>query len=700
MPTADDLLAELAEQAVAVVEDRGLDLTESLGIWREQPATLREFITSPEHLNLPPFYPLQMAAAEAILGADPTRIFEEPMLGDQAQRDARARQFQLAVLLWGKGSGKDYICSIICCYAIHVLLCLRNPQAYFNLAPGEPLDIVNVAYNADQAKKVFFEKLKQRMERWRWLREGFDVFEAGKRKWPETRGRPKVEINDGFVEFPRKIRVWSRHAQNEGYEGLNVLFWLMDEASAFLTKTKEENAERIYQTLRTSAVSRFGLRWIGFIISYPRHGDDFTVKKLQQAERNPELGMYADGPRATWDVNEGTARQQRVEVAPGHWVPVEFYNDYVADYEEALARFECKPPKARDALIKRPERLWQAVQKGRRPLIEWQPRVTIREVPDGDGGFLRRKFAAVELTRLGKVAKGTRLFMHGDPARSSDAFAVALGHGVPATIMLHVPAGEVLTQRTLEREGLDPSELVPWERDVTRVVIDAVIEWVPDSRQDMMVDLINVQDVQWQIAKHYGRSTLQKITWDSYDSAEAVQRFAAAKFDAENEQWSNPFQHRIYRGARAMFYNDLVTLPDTPSITSVDPRRPGAIYELERVEEIDGHKIDHPEGGSKDRADAVVRVIEHVAGQSMSGFSFGTAGPSSFDSGKAPLPHKPVTRTDRTPSPITEGDRRAEEKRAEERPEGELTSAGEVLPTEESRPGKFSFGSASGPPRR
>jgi hypothetical protein len=37
----------------------------------------------------------------------------------------------------------------------------------------------------------------------------------------------EVQVNSGYVEFPNKIRAWSRHAQNESYEGLNILVWLI-----------------------------------------------------------------------------------------------------------------------------------------------------------------------------------------------------------------------------------------------------------------------------------------------------------------------------------------------------------------------------------------------------------------------------------------------------------------------------------------
>lgn len=793
--TADSstLLAGLIREAETVArEHHGEPVETTDRVWRETPVPFVEFVTSPEHLNLPPLFPRQEAAVSALLGNDPTRIFDEPsppttvplewttcprssnvkawaydrdqrllyvqfrsgrergstyrydqvpavevdglahadspgkwlaghikprfraakVKGDPADlvahvRQAAAREHQIAVLLWGKGSGKDYISSIVVCYLIYVLLCLQDPQGHFDLAPGEPIDILNVAYNADQAKRVFFEKLKQRFFRWRWLRENFDLIEAGRRKYPDAAGRPKVELNDGEVLFPRQIRCFSKHSENESYEGLNVIAWVMDEASAFLSKLKKENAGRIYQTLRTSAASRFQRRWIGFIISYPRHGDDFTMQKVAEARANPGAGLYADGPASTWEVNRNLGRGEFVEVRPGHHVPVELANDYLLDFEEALAKYECSPPAAKDALIKQPERLWQAVQRGRQPLIEWEPVTITRSVVDGDGQDTDRRFAAIKLTRLGKLPKGAKLFLHGDPARTSDAFAIGIGHGVPATVIAHVPAIEVLTQAQIDQANaaeqarakrekrdarlLDADTLVPWERDVVRTVIDALLVWRPDPRNDVQVDLLNVREVLLQLVGHYGRGAFGAVTFDQYDSAETVQLLATKKLPVDNEQWSNPFQHRIYRGFRSALYNDLVTFPDHPTITSEDPLAPGAIYELTRVEEVEGHKIDHPEGGSKDLADAIVRVVEHVTGQVRNAFSFGQVKPTTQHT--PPLEGgSPKVDPKRTPSPATQAMRDADRARRERRPEGELEPATGTVRTA----GRLSFGKAGG----
>jgi hypothetical protein len=693
---ASQLFSELvgaAEEAAADAHgEEVLDLAAGGQVWRHDPVDFEAFCYAPEHLNLPRLFPRQLNAVYALIGRDPKRVFEHV---DQQAEDETARRYQLAVLLWGKGSGKDYLCSVLVLYLVYVLLCLQNPQAYFELAPGENIDVVNVAYSADQAKKVFFAKFKQRLYRWRWLRENFDAIEGGRRKWKSNVGLPKVEINDQDVIFPRQIRCFSRHSANESYEGLNIIAWIMDEASAFLSAAKRENADAIYQTLRTSAGSRFGLRWVGLVISYPRHADDFTCTKVREAIANPDAGIYGDGPAATWEVNQLLGRREWVEVRPGVRVPVELANDFVLDFEEARAKYMAMPPLAKDALIKDPDRVWAAVQQGRAPLIEWEPTITRRTVVDGEGNERVREFAAVKLTKLGALPKRTKVFFHGDPARSSDGFALGFAHGVPATIELWVPAGEVLTAEQMARTGVRPDTPVRWERDVVRTVVDALIVWRPDPNANRHVDQLNVREILKQLVETY---RIGGGSFDHYDSAELVQWLEARKLPVENEQWSNPFQHRIYRGARSAFYNDLVTLPDTPSITSEDRRQPGAIFELVRVEEIEGHKIDHPEGGSKDCADVVARLIEHVTGQAMTGFAFGSATGGSGTLARVPLPGR---RTDpsRTSSPATPVRREREAQRQAERPAGVIHQGAGTIepappPTTTGR-GGFSFGNAS-----
>lgn len=692
--------AMLGEELAGAFDEMiaGIDVAEeNQEIWLEQPVDFDTFVESAEHLGLPSLYDRQREFVRTIIGDDPKEIFEDPFSGEEKWR----RAYQLAVALWGKGAGKDYLCSIIVCYLIHVLLCLRDPQEYLELAPGEPIDIVNVAYNSDQAKKVFFAKLKARIERWAWLNERFNVSVAGRRQNGHRPRLAEVQVNDDHVEFPHRIRAWSRHAQNESYEGLNVLVWLMDEASAFLSKLKRENASAIYQTLKTSAASRFGRRWLGMVISYPRHADDFTMTLLNTAKTRPELGIYGDGPATTWEVNERTRLEPRVTVRDRE-VPASLAQDFEEDFEEALGRYCCEPPMAREAFFRFPQHLWEAVTDSR-PAIEWEPTVITRERGDGS----RRRLRGVKLTKVGKLPEGTKLYVHGDPGLTNDSFALALGYAVPATIMTTVPASEVLSAGELMVRKLQPTDPVEWEREVVRTVIVALIVWRPDPRQGLQVDLQNVEDTILEMRKNFPsighfpakRKTEAKrrptLTTDHWNAAQTIQRMEAKRMNVKDEMWTRDFQVDIYRNARTCFYNGLVELPDTPSITSKEPRSPGALYELERVEFIDAQKIDHPEGGSKDMGDALVRVIQHAcehnSGAAMGfGSSYGHRSQYAASGPMIPEERKAID-PDRTES-IGERLREQERLNRQERPLGEL------VPAEGSVDGrKMGFGSIGRP---
>jgi len=225
---------------------------------------------------------------------------------------------------------------------------------------------------------------------------------------------------------------------------------------------------------------------------------------------------------------------------------------------------------------------------------------------------------------------------------------------------------------------LQPGELVEWDRDVSRAVIDAVIVWRPEPRENRQVDMLNVKDVLWQLRDRYriGFAAEEPTgTFDHWESAEIVQEMIDRKMNVENEAWSRPFQVDIYRNARTCFYNDLVSLPDTPSITSTDPLAPGALFELRRIEFIDGSKVDHPDKGSKDIADAVVRVIQHCTGASRKRFQFATAyGSPEMYAGQAPVIRSNERTIDprRPESPITDSVRAAELARRRVAPTGEL----------------------------
>ena len=79
-------------------------------------------------------------------------------------------------------SGKDTISVLATLYTVYILLCCKDPLSLFKGVNSDFIDILNVAYNARQAKDVFFAKLVKSVKEWEWLRGKYPYIDSGKSK--------------------------------------------------------------------------------------------------------------------------------------------------------------------------------------------------------------------------------------------------------------------------------------------------------------------------------------------------------------------------------------------------------------------------------------------------------------------------------------------------------------------------------------
>ena len=247
--------------------------------WREKfwtkPAPFREFVVSKEHLHLPPLSEKQYQAIFKLTGEDPLKVF------------TFERKKQIGIYVMGKGSGKDYMISVLLSWLFHIILCMINPHDFLDFPKDENIDILNVAPTAQQAEKIFFSKFKSRLRNWKWLTLNFKVTHNGKALRGCTGTRMEIRVTDTSIECTNNVRFFSLHAQAENYEGFSVLVAILDESSSYEDKYDEVTdadgevmnvgkADLIYNTLRTSAASR-KIPWMLISISFPRRENDFSL---------------------------------------------------------------------------------------------------------------------------------------------------------------------------------------------------------------------------------------------------------------------------------------------------------------------------------------------------------------------------------------------------------------------------------------
>ena len=223
--------------------------------FEEKPVPIEEFVVSKQFLNLPPLSEYQYTMIKAM-----TQIYKQETLEKIYGKEEGSKRYKQTcnevIFQLGKGSGKDYTSTIACSYIVYLLLCLKDPARYYGKPSGDAIDIINIAINAEQAKRVFFKGFLTRIQKSPWF--------AG-----------KYDAKVASVEFDKAITVHSGHSQRESWEGYNVIVVVLDEISGFDLDSTSGNeqaktADAIYKMYRGSVSSRFPNFGKLILLSFPR----------------------------------------------------------------------------------------------------------------------------------------------------------------------------------------------------------------------------------------------------------------------------------------------------------------------------------------------------------------------------------------------------------------------------------------------
>ncbi len=289
---------------------------EQLQQYEQPPAPIEEFIISPLYLGLKgKIYPGVLESVQAIFEGD----------------------YNEAVLCWGIGAGKSFLSSLSIAYMLHRTLCLRDPQEHFGLAPGSTIAFLNMAPSAQQARRVVFTEIRNRIANSPWFHSGFAQGEALKTE----------------LRFPKNIVVVPGCSAETFPLGYNVLGAVVDEAAWFIeTEEGKDYAEEIYNALQRRIRSRFLDGGLVILISSPRHTEDFIEKKLREAETNPKI--YASR-QPVWQVKPKSIYCGKTFDFQGMEVPVEYQADFQRNPQRALRDIAARPTDALEAFFTDPQ---------------------------------------------------------------------------------------------------------------------------------------------------------------------------------------------------------------------------------------------------------------------------------------------------------------------------------------------------------
>ena len=520
----------------------------------EKPVSLRDFVTNEKYLGLPELSEYQYTLIEKS-----SQVYKESTLIKLFGEEEGHRMFKQTanevVAQLGKGSGKDYCSTIAVSYIVYLLLCLKDPASYYGKPPGDSIDIINIAINAQQASNVFFKGFRTRIDKSPWF--------VG-----------KYSEKASEIKFNKNITVHSGHSEREAWEGYNVIVVILDEISGFSVEntTGHEQAKTgslIYEMYRASVDSRFPDYGKVILLSFPRYKNDYIQQRYNDVVADKEVVVRSHRFKLDMDLPEGTAGNEfDIEWEedniisykyPGMYAlrrptwdvnPTRSIEDFkIAFYKnapDALGRFACMPSEAIDAFFKSREKIEKSFsnlglavdQFGR--FEDWF-------APDPDKEY----------------------FIHVDLAQKHDHCAVAMSH----------------VQKWVNIKVTDT-----YSQPAPIVEVDVVRFWTPTP--DKSVDFTEVKDCILSLKTKGFKIRL--CTFDRWNSHDMMQQLK--QYGINTELLSVAKKH----------YDDMAMVVLEERLKG--PHIPLLIDELLQLR-IMRDKVDHPRKGSKDLADAVCGSI-------------------------------------------------------------------------------------------
>jgi hypothetical protein len=533
--------------------------------FEERPVDLRTFVTDKNYLGLP-----ELSENQYTLIEKSSQIYKESTLiklfGEKEGSLRYKQTCNEVVAQLGKGSGKDYCSTISVAYIVYLLLCLKDPASYYGKPPGDSIDIINIAINAQQANNVFFKGFKNRVTHSPWFIGKY--FEKASE-----------------IKFDKNVTVYSGHSEREAFEGYNVLVAVLDEISGFALDStsghdQAKTASGIYDMYRASVDSRFPDYGKVILLSFPRFKNDYIQQRYDEIISEKEVILRSHRFKLDQDLPENTVgnefdifwdedhivsykyprvyaiRRPTWEVNPTRSIE-DFKIAFYRDVTDALGRFACMPPEAIDAFFKSREKIEMAFND-------------LSIAVDGFGRF--------EEWFLPEEDKD--YYIHVDLAQKHDHCAVSMAH---IEKFVSVKVTDTYSQ---------PAPIVK---------VDAVMYWTPTS--DKSVDFAEVRD--YILSLRSRGFNIRICTFDRWNSHDMMQQLK--QYGINTETLSVAKKH----------YDDMAMVVLEERLKG--PHIPLLVDELLELR-IMRDKVDHPRKGSKDLADAVCGSIYNAISLTRSAF--------------------------------------------------------------------------------
>jgi len=495
-----------------------------------------------------------------------------------------------------------FFASIAVCRIIYELSCMKDPHRSFGIGQGTNIAFVALSVSEPLAIKVVFENIANKIEASPYFHENFEC-KPTKRE----------------LTFPGNIWVAARASTDSAALGLNVFGCVIDESN-FLAPMKKKNtankadvenrAEFLYSQLLRRMKSRFQrhgkLPGMMIIVSSKKTHEDFTAKRVNQSKDDPTVFVR---DYAVWHVKEGVFSEKKFHVLVGNdttpskilepdevelvkgklqdgmvviEVPDDFRRDFDEDLDGSIRDIAGCATVSISPFIQQRDRIVKCIDETRT-----HPFSTEEWVQTEGGGINWTKLAHQIEIRDGaekivtwqpKHHPGLARHVHIDPSLNTDSTGIAVGC--------------VLGYKQIRRRDKETQE--EYTEPAPIIWIDFVLRVNPPVGGE--IDQGMIRGIVYQFQKHGFHIGL--ITMDQYNSASSLQKFQAKGMTAERMSVDKPMD--AYDTLKSAIYEERIFVYEYEPL----------LRELRALQKDNiKNKVDHPQGGTKDCADALCGIV-------------------------------------------------------------------------------------------
>jgi hypothetical protein len=553
------------------------DFLEKYPWFIEKPASIIEFL-GPEYLNIDA--QVRPGLRKALID-----IFGEEV------NPYKISGFESAMFTGAIGIGKTTFASIALPYMCHWVLCLENPQKYFELLPGSRIAFMQMSTSEKQALAVVFGDIFARIKNSKWFIDNY----------------PHDDKFTKQIRFPGKdIWILPGGSLETSFEGFNILGGVLDEMDSHKITDEKDYADVGYDAINSRIASRFpifgddgvdtGHKGLLICIGQMKSAVGFGARKFKELSANPKSYVWR---QTIWEsfgwqryTNKKTGQRasfwydmKRKKIIPSGVadlvekvdhvieIPETYRNQFETNPEKALRDLAGIPPATSDPFISQVDRIEECRER-------WIERYERDESPVRDDPH------RIHFEPWFRSRDPRKRHIHIDLAYSpeGDALGMAMGY----------------IEAVKDIEG----ERKPY------IVFDALMRMHAAPGQEIYIQ--DVRRIVYELKEELG-FRVYSISMDGFQSQDSMQQFRKKRY--VTEYLSIDKSTLPYEDLRDAIYERRLEFP--PYVTHMrlgdTDRTEIAVKELMELS-YDGKKVDHPPQGSKDVADAMAGVVTTLMG--------------------------------------------------------------------------------------